>query len=98
MAQVGKRYISAGGAEFIVTRGGPGVLSDGEVPLRLREVGEALGELRDRPSMPLVQLGKRYRSADEALEVLVLKAGTCDLRYDGLPMQLLQPKVLPSAD
>ena len=61
-ASVGKRYVAPSGAEVIVTKGGPGDLSDGEV------------------------------------ELLVIKPGVCDLRYNGAPMEVLQPKVLPSAD
>jgi hypothetical protein len=47
---------------------------------------------------PLIQLGKRYKSPDGEVELLVIKAGVCDLRYNGANMELLQPKVLPSAD
>ena len=46
----------------------------------------------------LIQLGKRYRSPDGEIELLVIKAGVCDLRYNGEPMEALQPKILPSAD
>jgi len=28
----------------------------------------------------------------------VIKPGVCDLRYNGTVMELLQPKILPSAD
>ena len=98
MAQVGKRYIGPGGAELIVTRGGPGALSDGEVALALKDSGESFAGAPDRPDAAVLQLGKRYKSADGAVEVLVLKQGSCDLRYEGAPMELMQPKVLPSAD
>jgi hypothetical protein len=97
-ALVGKRYLSPSGAEVIVTKGGPGDLSDGEVGLRLKE--EADGDFRDASGRtePVVQLGKRFRSADGEVELLVIKAGVADLRYQGQQMELLQPKVLPSAD
>ena len=97
-ASVGKRYVSPGGAEVIVTKGGSGVLSDGEVALYLKE--EAPGASLDGSGRtePVVQLGKRYKSADGEVELLVIKPGVCDLRYDGAAMELLQPKVLPSAD
>ena len=36
-ANVGKRYVSPSGAEVIVTKGGVGELSDGEVPLILKD-------------------------------------------------------------
>jgi hypothetical protein len=32
------------------------------------------------------------------VELLVIKAGVCDLRYNGETMEILQPKILPSAD
>ena len=43
-------------------------------------------------------LGKRYAAADGSVEALCIKPGACDLRYNGAPMELMQPKVLPSAD
>jgi hypothetical protein len=98
MTQVGKRYVSPGGAEFIVTKGGPGTLYDGDVPLTVKEAGAPTPAAPPREDAPEVQLGKRYRSADGAVELLVIKGGRCDLRYDGQPMELMQPKVLPSAD
>lgn len=98
MAQVGKRYFGPGGAEFIVTKGGAGTLSDGEVSLALKDSGESFDGAPARPDAIQVQLGKRYKSADGSVELLVIKAGTCDLRYNGEPMELMQPKVLPSAD
>jgi hypothetical protein len=93
-AQVGKRYIAASGAELIVTKGGDGTLQDGDTPLNIKEdgppaAGSASGE---------VALGKRYAAADGAVEVLCIKPGALELKYDGQPMELMQPKVLPSAD
>src|SRR5215207_3346372 len=98
MVQVGKRYVGPGGAEFIVTKGNSGDLSDGEVGLALKDGSESFAGAPARPDAPQVQLGKRYKSADGAVELLVIKAGACDLRYNGEPMELMQPKVLPSAD
>jgi hypothetical protein len=97
-ATVGKRYVAPSGAEVIVTKGGAGVLSDGEVALHLKD--EAPAGLSDSSGRaePLVQLGKRYKSPDGEVELLVIKPGVCDLRYNGAGMELLQPKVLPSAD
>jgi len=93
-AQVGKRYIAASGAELIVTKGADGTLQDGDTPLNMKEdgapaSGAGTGE---------VVLGKRYASADGAVEALCIKPGACDLKYNGAPMELMQPKVLPSAD
>jgi len=49
-----------------------------------------------------VQMGKRYKDEETGIEVLVLKTaddcGDCDLRVDERGMELMQPKVLPSAD
>ena len=98
VASVGKRYLAPSGAEVIVTKGGPGELTDGEVPLVLKEA--APPDLADHSGRtePLIQLGKRYKSEDGEVELLVIKPGVCDLRYNGKAMQLLQPKILPSAD
>jgi hypothetical protein len=97
-AEVGKRYVAPGGAEFIVTKGGPGTLSDGELALALKDATTPAPVAVARPDAPQVQLGKRFKSGDGAVELLVIKPGACDLRYNGEPMELLQPKVLPSAD
>lgn len=45
-----------------------------------------------------VQLGKRYKDEESGIEILVIKPGECDLKIDGREMELMQPKVLPSAD
>ena len=95
-AQLGKIYVTPGGAQLIVTKGGPGTLSDGDTPLILKDAGTfPAGTVAG--SNP-VQLGKRYKSADGAVEVLVNKPGPCDLRYDGQPMELKEAKPLPSSD
>jgi hypothetical protein len=92
--QAGKRYIAASGAELIVTKGGDGTLQDGETPLNIKEEGPpASGSSNGE-----VQLGKRYASSDGSIEVLCIKPGACELKYNGEPMELMQPKVLPSAD
>jgi hypothetical protein len=97
-ANVGKRYVAHSGAEVIVTKGGPGDLSDGEVALTLKDhVQPGLSDGSGRTE-PLIELGKRYKSPDGEVELLVIKAGVCDLRYNGAPMEVLQPKILPSAD
>ncbi len=93
-AQVGKRYIAASGAELIVTKGGDGALQDGDTPLNIKEDGPpASGSDAGE-----VQLGKRYSSADGAVEVLCIKPGKIELKYEGAAMELQAPKVLPSAD
>lgn len=95
-AQIGKIYVTPGGAEMIVTKGAAGTLTDGDVALVIKNSG-AFPE-GTTPGSGQVQLGKRYKSADGGVEVLVNKAGPCDLRYDGQPMELKEAKPLPSSD
>jgi hypothetical protein len=45
-----------------------------------------------------VQLGKRYKDESTGIELLVIKPGNCNLKVSGRDMELMQPKVLPSAD
>ncbi|WP_322817901.1 hypothetical protein [Tepidiforma sp.] len=97
-AQTGKRYVVPGGvAEFIVTKGGNGELRCGDVPMQIRGQEDPSVTV-DTTGMETVQLGKRYRDEPTGIEVLVVKPGPCALNVDGRPMELLQPKVLPSAD
>lgn len=96
-AQLGKIYVAPSGAQLIVTKGGPGTLSDGDVPLIQQGSGESFPD-GVQPGAGQVQLGKRYRSADGAVEVLINKPGACDLRYEGEPMELKEAKPLPSSD
>ena len=95
--QIGKIYISPGGMQLIVTKGATGTLSDGEVPLLRADAGEKFASGTKAGTEPL-QLGKRYKSSDGAVEVLINKPGPCDLRYDGQAMELKEAKPLPSSD
>lgn len=97
MTQLGKIYLGPGGVQLIVTKGGPGTLSDGEVALLRADSGEKFPEGTASAGQPL-PLGKRYKSADGAVEVLINKPGPCDLRYDGQAMELKEAKPLPSSD
>lgn len=45
-----------------------------------------------------VQLGKRYKDETSGIELLVIKPGDCDLKVGDRAMEIMQPKVLPSAD
>ncbi len=45
-----------------------------------------------------VQLGKRYKDEESGIEVLCIKPGDGNLSVGARPMELMQPKVLPSAD
>ncbi len=90
-ATVGMRYVSPAGAEVIVTKGGEGLLTDGGSPMYLKQDVPpewAFG----RGTGAGLRLGERYRSADGSVEALVIRPGPCDLRYDGEPMTLIQPK------
>jgi len=95
--QIGKIYISPGGMQLIVTKGGSGTLSDGDTPLLRADSGEKFAEGTTAGAQAL-QLGKRYKSTDGAVEVLINKPGACDLRYDGQAMELKEAKPLPSSD
>ena len=97
MAQLGKIYMAPGGTQLIVTKGGSGVLSDGEVELIRQDSGDKFPEGTTAGSESR-QLGKRYKSADGAVEVLINKPGPCDLRYEGQPMEIKEAKPLPSSD
>lgn len=97
MVQTGKRYVAPSGAEVVVTKAGPGALTDADAPLVLKDAGQNPTGAAGAGGADL-QLGKRYRAADGGVELLVTKAGRCDLRYDGKPMEMLQPRQLPSSD
>ena len=96
-AQLGKIYIAPGGVQLIVTKGGPGTLSDGSVALVTKDSGQAF-PAGTQAGTTALQLGKRYKSSDGAVEVLINKPGACDLRYEGAPMELKDAKPLPSSD
>lgn len=95
-ALLGKIYVTPGGAQLIVTKGGQGTLSDGDTPLLIKDSG-SFPEGATAGTEP-VQLGKRYKSADGSVEVLINKPGTCALCYDGKPMELKEAKPVPSSD
>ena len=44
------------------------------------------------------QLGKRFQCESCGTEVLCIKPGEGEIQCCSVPMKLLQPKVLPSAD
>ena len=98
MVKTGQRFVSPGGAEMVVTKGGDGDFFDGETPLQLKGAEAAFDGVEISGDAIDMALGKRFSSADGAVSVLVTKAGRCDLRYNGEPMELQQPKELPSSD
>ena len=98
MVKTGQRFVSPGGAEMVVTKGGDGDFFDGETPLQLKGGEASFAGIEISPDAIDMALGKRFSSADGSVSVLVTKAGRCDLRYNGDPMELQQPKELPSSD
>ncbi len=98
MVKTGQRFVSPGGAEMVVTKGGDGDFTDGETPLQLKGAEAAFAGVAPSADAVDMALGKRFTSPDGSVSVLVTKAGRCDLRYDGEAMELQQPKELPSSD
>ena len=98
MAEMGKRYFTPSGAEMIVTKAGPGTLSDGETALKIKDPTASYANAAVDAKAMKLELGKRYESEDGAVAVLVTKAGQADLRYDGKPMVLQGQRRVPSAD
>lgn len=98
MIKAGTRYVTPGGAELVVTKGGDGVLTDGEVPLREKDSGGFDGGAVPNAEAQTINLGRRYQSDESGVTVLVTKAGKCDLRYNGAQMEVQQPRKLPSSD
>ena len=96
-AQLGKIYLGPSGVQIIVTKGGDADLSDGDTLLLQKDSGEEFPE-GTAPGDGQLQLGKRYKSADESVEILVSKPGACDLRCGGEPMGLKESMALPSSD
>jgi hypothetical protein len=98
MVKTGQRYVSPGGAEMVVTRGGDGTLSDGDIELQPKGSEAAFAGATPGPDAPEVALGKRYTAVQGEVSLLITKGGICDLRYNGEPMELQQPRKLPSSD
>ncbi len=98
MIKTGQRWVSPGGAEMVVTKGAGGTLTDGDVLLQPKGSEDAFAGAAPAADALELALGKRFNSPDGAVSVLVTKAGQCDLRYDGQPMDLQQPRQLPSSE
>ncbi|MAZ59246.1 MAG: hypothetical protein CL753_02195 [Chloroflexi bacterium] len=98
MVKTGQRYVSPGGAEMVVTKGGDGELADGDIPLQPKGSEDAFQGAQPAEHAQELALGKRFNAADGAVSVLVTKAGKCDLKYDGISMELQEPRKLPSSD
>jgi hypothetical protein len=98
MVKTGQRYVSPGGVEMVVTKGGDGTLTDGSVELQTKGSEAAFGNAAPSDDAQEMALGKRFTSSDGIVSVLVTKGGNCDLRYEGEPMELQEPRKLPSSD
>ena len=97
--KTGQRYVGPGGAEMIVSKAsGDGELTDGEVQLQIKGPNVDFGGVAPAEDAPEVTMGKRLTSADGSVSVLITKAGKCDLRLNGEPMELQEAKQLPSSD
>ena len=97
--KTGQRYVSPGGAEMIVSKaGGAGELTDGNILLQVKGPTVDFGSETSAEDAPEVTMGKRLTSADGSVSVLITKAGKCDLRLNGEPMELQEAKQLPSSD
>ena len=97
--KTGQRYVGPGGAEMIVSKaGGDGELTDGDIQLQVKGPNVDFGGAAPSDDAPEVTMGKRLTSADGSVSVLITKAGKCDLRLNGEPMELQEAKQLPSSD
>ena len=97
--KTGQRYVGPGGAELIVSKAsGQGDLTDGDIPLQIKGASVDFAGASSTDDAPEVTMGKRLSSADGGVSVLVTKAGKCDLRLNGEPMELQEAKQLPSSD
>ncbi len=98
MIKTGQRYIGPSGVEMVVTKGGEGELTDSSIPLQVKGSEEGFpSEYSDENSIDM-PLGKRFTSHDGSISVLVTKAGKCNLLMNGDPMEIQEPKKLPSSD
>ncbi len=96
MIKTGQRYVGPTGVEMVVTKGGDGELTDGETLLQIKVQGEGFTDTSSNGIA--MALGKRFSSEDGSISVLVTKAGKCDLKFNGNPMELQEPRKLPSSD
>ena len=97
--KTGQRYVGPGGAELIVSKAsGQGDLTDGDILLQIKGASVDFAGASSADDAPEVTMGKRLSSADGSVSVLVTKAGKCDLRLNGEPMELQEAKQLPSSD
>jgi hypothetical protein len=87
--------------EVIVTKGSPfeGALTCGGQPMVLSEGAGAAPATRSGDiALDKTLLGKRYRTADGSIEMLCVHQGRGALAIDGMPLELVKPKLLPASD
>jgi hypothetical protein len=82
---------------MIIKSGSIAALTCGGAPMLVN--GETTGSASpNEEHMGGCQIGKRYVSSDESLEVLCVKAGQGSLAADGEPLLTKGTKKLPSSD
>ena len=73
--------ISDGAEAFAPVGPEPEDLGDWE--RRLWPFGLFQSQPPSEPGRPSLRLGERYHATDGKIEVMIIRAGPCDLRYDG---------------
>ena len=72
--------------------------TSGAAAIPSSRTARAAGEKSTPTSTGGTQVGKRYTDEDSGLVVLVTKAGEGALAIGDAPLELVQPKLLPSSD
>ena len=81
----------------IVTMGGEGIMTGGGVPV-VPATADQLSEQTSDPVDGVTLLGKRYQASEGAFQVLCTHQGEGVHALDGIPLDLVKPKVLPAWD
>jgi hypothetical protein len=97
--RVGTRWKStACDTEFIIVQAPNGAVDVACGGHPVIPFSQDVGEKSTPTSSGGTQVGKRYTDAGSGLVVLVTKAGEGALTDGDLPLELVQPKLLPSSD
>ena len=92
--QLGKRYLcSKCGSEFIVTRGGDGILNCCGQPMELKQKKQ-----KGTVLLMANKLGKRYECASCGTEILCTKEGSGEVICCNAPVPEQKAEALPSSD
>jgi len=99
--KVGTRLRSTvGTAEVIITKGRPNIVTcAGTAMMPVDNDGgpnPARASAADGGQQLLV--GKRYQTPDGAIQLLCVKQGDGDLQIEGVPAEMIKPKLLPASD